>query len=159
MLLFTLGSVLTLADIAKAQIFFWIVQLYYELLLRSSPYTEKALFQAEKYCAQAYRLTLLTITFKLSLQNTGLSIACDILSVLTAIDAVAYIIFHVAKLHLKTLKDNVKKFLKIRKENAETKKLFKLTLASLRKHHFEKEEISFEKHRRRIVISVERPYE
>ena len=151
MLMFTLNSVLTVHDTTKSVIFLCIVQIYYELLNRMTPYNDKILLRAEKFCIFAYRINLISILVKLPYQNQGLSTACDMIGLTTSVLVGAFILFHVAKLYLET----AKKFVKTLQERREDRKTLQKTLAALREYHIEKGEIQFERRRRRTGIYLE----
>lgn len=155
MLLFTLDSILNLPTNAKLLIFLGLVQIYYELLVKRPPYKEKVLFDAERYCVHAYRLSLLVITFKFCYPDAKLSLACEIITLMVACAAGSFILIHVGKLYLDKIKEIIEKL----KDAVRTKKLLKMTLRALREYHDQKDEIKFKKNRRRNGMIVERPYQ
>lgn len=130
-LIYVLNSILKASPVFKGVLFLWLIQVYFYLLKRKTPYHFRYLYLAENCCCAAYIITLTLVFIRLSTDHYGIKYACSVMIVITVAFAGGYIIVNMLGLYFFT----VKGFIQNLKEKRKKKQILLETLASLRSYH------------------------
>ena len=150
--IYVLNAILKTPLVIKGYIFMAIIQFYFFLLKRKTPYLYKYLYLADKYCCMAYIITLILEFIKLGTESSGIKEACRVLGVITIVFAGCYMVLIMLWLYSLTLLEMIRKCKRQQKQKQTQQEILEL----LRVYH-NSHPSHIDRHHRRGGICITLP--